>query len=112
MCACTEPAGTGIGAVCVERRGQKCPKKMWNHTRWHSDTHLQIIYEQGTLLSYDSFRRGFFPLENQEHSLQPAAAAAATIVGHTRPGLASLYARLVGRTLEPFVHVLEFGLFS
>ena len=27
VCACTEPAGTGIGAVCVERGGQTSPKK-------------------------------------------------------------------------------------
>ena len=37
-----------------------------------------------------------------------AAAAAAAAVGRTRPGSASMYARLVGLTLEPFVHVLDF----
>ena len=31
MCACTEPAATGIGTVCVERGGQTGPKKMLNH---------------------------------------------------------------------------------
>ena len=31
-------------------------------------------------------------------------------VGHTRPGSASLYARLVGLPIEPFVHVLDFVL--
>ena len=32
VCACTEPAGTGIGAVCVERGRQTWPKKLSNHT--------------------------------------------------------------------------------
>ena len=47
------------------------------------------------LLMYDSYSRA-----------SPAAAAAA--VGHTRTGSASLYARLVGLTLEPFAHALDF----
>ena len=34
-----------------------------------------------------------------------AAAAATAAVGHTKPGSESLYARVVGLTLEPFVHV-------
>ena len=36
-----------------------------------------------------------------------AATAAASAVGHTRPGSASLYARLVGLTLGPFNSVLD-----
>ena len=39
MCARTEPAGTGIGAVCVERSRQTSPKKRLDHTRCHSDKH-------------------------------------------------------------------------
>ena len=31
MCACTDSAGTGFGAVSVEHGGQTCPNKMWNH---------------------------------------------------------------------------------
>ena len=31
MCAWAEPAGTGVGAVCVERGEQTWPKKMFNH---------------------------------------------------------------------------------
>ena len=36
------------------------------------------------------------------------AAAAAAAVEHTRPGSASLYARLVRLILKPFLHVLDF----
>ena len=32
MCACTEPVGTGIGAVCVEYGRPKWPITMLNHT--------------------------------------------------------------------------------
>ena len=38
MCASTEPAGTGIGAVCVLRSGQTLPKQMLNHTHTHIGT--------------------------------------------------------------------------
>ena len=44
-----------------------------------------------------------FSLGKQEHSLQPAAAAVEA--RHMRPGSASLYAGVVGPSLEPFVHV-------
>ena len=45
VCACTEPAGSDYGAVCVERGGQTLPNKMLNHT--HDDnsdtpTYLQV----------------------------------------------------------------------
>jgi len=39
VCASTEPAGTGIGAVCVEGGGQTLPKKMLNHTHIHASPH-------------------------------------------------------------------------
>ena len=39
VCACTEPAGTGIGAVCVERGGQTWPNKMMDHTYDDTVTH-------------------------------------------------------------------------
>ena len=32
MCACTEPVGTGIGAMCVEYGRPKWPITMLNHT--------------------------------------------------------------------------------
>ena len=32
MRACTEPAGTGIGAVCVARGGHTSPENVLNHT--------------------------------------------------------------------------------
>ena len=51
-----------------------------------------------------------FELYAKKKKLSPtaaeAAAAAAATAGHTRPGPASLYARLVDLTLEPFVRVL------
>ena len=37
-CACTEPAGTGIGCVCVLRSGRMWTENI-NHTRQHSGTH-------------------------------------------------------------------------
>ena len=50
-----------------------------------------------------------FELYAKKKKLSPTAAeaaAAAATAGHTRPGPASLYARLVDLTLEPFVRVL------
>ena len=36
MYACTEPVGTGIGAVCVERGGPTCTKTMLNGAQKHT----------------------------------------------------------------------------
>ena len=33
VCACTEPAGNGIGTVCVERGGQTWPENAESHPR-------------------------------------------------------------------------------
>ena len=61
MCASTEPAGTGIGAVCVERVGQAWPKRMLNHT------HIPKNSKLGTLPSYTiRYEEAFFFLQNQE----------------------------------------------
>ena len=69
--------------------------------------------------SYISVMFGFVILRNQKSPAAAAAdvaaatttetVAAATAVGHTRPGSASLYVRLVGLTVAPFVlvHVLD-----
>jgi len=47
VCASTEPAGTGIGAVCVEGGGQTLPKKMLNHTHIHAHhTHTHTHTEK------------------------------------------------------------------
>ena len=40
MCACTEPVGTGIGAVCVEYGRLRWPITMLNHTHIHTHTHI------------------------------------------------------------------------
>ena len=40
VCACTESAGTGTGAVCVERGGLTWPKKGLNHKE--GGTHIQL----------------------------------------------------------------------
>ena len=57
MCACTEPVGTGIGAVCVEYGRPKWPITMLNHTNIQINipgTEKYIyIFIFGTLCSYD-----------------------------------------------------------
>ena len=69
--------------------------------------------------SYVSVTFGFIILGGKKSSAAAAAdvamaattaavaAAAAAAVGHTRPGSAWLYARLLGLTLGPFAHVLD-----
>ena len=58
MCACTEPVRTGIGAVCVEYGGPKCPITMLNHRTLVQNNVLFFYF--GTLWSYDPLWRGFF----------------------------------------------------
>ena len=56
MCACAEPVGTAIGAVCVESGGRKW---MLNHTHIQKNV---LFFIFGTLCSYDPLWRGFFSL--------------------------------------------------
>ena len=37
ICACTEPIGAGIGAVCVERGWPKWPNTMFTDTKKHTE---------------------------------------------------------------------------
>ena len=37
ICACTEPIGAGIGAVCVERGRPKWPMTMLTDTKKHTE---------------------------------------------------------------------------
>ena len=60
--------------------------------------HATHIPKGNLALMYDIY------LEQSFSSSKPPAAAAVA-VGHTRPRSASLYDRLVGLTLEPFVQV-------
>ena len=46
MCACTEPVGTGIGAMCVGRGRPKWPKTMLNHTRAHRHTYTVLAKKE------------------------------------------------------------------
>ena len=49
-CACTEPVGTGICAVCVERGRPKWPITMLNHThKTHKHTDTQTLEQLGFL---------------------------------------------------------------
>ena len=64
--------------------------------------------------TYASVTFGFITFYKQKSSsaaaadVAAAATTAAAAVGQTKPGLASLYGRLVGLTIEPFVHVFDF----
>ena len=61
-CACTEPAGTGTGAVCVERGGQTwSPQKIMNQT--HMLTHTCGETENKALYSHRFVMTSFFSLE-------------------------------------------------
>ena len=53
VCASTEPAGTGIGDVCIERGGEAWTEKMLNHTRKPKHRHTEKLKE-GTLPSCPS----------------------------------------------------------
>ena len=65
MCACTEPDGSGIGAVYVECDGQTWPINMLTHTNKYTqtDTFFQgnlpssAIRYQGALVRYETKKR-------------------------------------------------------
>ena len=58
MCACVEPVGTAVGAVCVEYGRPKWPITMLNHTHIVQKNVLFFIF--GTLCSYDPLWTSFF----------------------------------------------------
>ena len=60
MCACTEPGGTGISAVCVERGGQTWPDIMLNHARTYRETKTKAPYSRTV-----RHEKGVFSSENQ-----------------------------------------------
>ena len=68
MCACTEPNGTGIGAVCVERGVTKQSRKTILEPHSHPPTPAHTISTRHTLLSYDRAVKGDIFLEKQKDS--------------------------------------------
>ena len=61
MCACTEPAKKGIGAVCVECGRSKWPITILNHTNKHAYIQNNVLFLIfGNLCSYDPLWRVFF----------------------------------------------------
>ena len=57
MCACTEPDGSGIGAVYVKCGGQMWPINMLTHTYFGIHTNRYMISKQPTLVG-DPIIRG------------------------------------------------------
>ena len=70
MCACVEPVGTAIGAVCVEYGRPKWSITMLNHTHNHTHKHpwYRIMLCFLFLAAYartTRYEEAFFSLENQ-----------------------------------------------
>ena len=58
MCACVEPVGTAIGAVCVESGGRR--KWMLNHTHIPDTEERFVLYFWHPVLVRPVMRRLFF----------------------------------------------------
>ena len=86
--ACTEPAGTGNGAMCVERGGQMWPKKLLNthddtvaqtHTLAYRETQNKVPYFRTTCFEEAFFRKKTKKKRLARHiSIQPRRAVLAS----------------------------------
>ena len=61
MCACVEPVGTAIGAVCVEYGRPKWPITMLNHTHIPGTEECLVFYFWLPMLVRPVMKRLFFP---------------------------------------------------
>ena len=72
MCACTEPARTGIGAMCVEYGRLKWPITMLNHT--HCTEERFVFYFWHPMLVRPVIKRLYFPWKIKEKKARFARA--------------------------------------
>ena len=82
MCACTEPARTGIGAVCVEYGRPKWPITMLNHTTKHP--RYRIMFGFLFLAPYARTTRheeALFALENNGEISSLRSRASLLVIG-------------------------------
>ena len=77
MCACVEPVGTAIGAVCVEYGRPKWSITMLNHT--HCTEECFVLYFWHPMLVRPAMKRLFFPWKTKEKKARFARAP------HERP---------------------------
>ena len=72
MCACVEPVGTAIGAVCVEYGRPKWSITMLNHT--HCTEECFVLYFWHPMLVRPAMKRLFFPWKTKEKKARFARA--------------------------------------
>ena len=72
MCACVEPVGTAIGAVCVEYGRPKWSITMLNHT--HCTEECFVLYFWHPMLVRPVMKRLFFPWNTKEKKARFARA--------------------------------------
>ena len=72
MCACVEPVGTAIGAVCVEYGRPKWPITMLNHTRCTEECF--VFYFWHPMLVRPVMNKLFFPWKTKEYKARYARA--------------------------------------
>ena len=65
MCACVEPVGTVIGAVCVEYGRPRWPITMLNHTHKHIVQKNVLFYILAPYARTTRYGEDFFSLEKQ-----------------------------------------------
>ena len=89
MCACTEPVGTGIGAVRVERDRQKWPITMLNNT--HTLTRYRLIKNKSPYTLARPVRKTFFPWKAKEKRLALRASRASLLLLNTRYSMSAYH---------------------
>ena len=91
MCACTEPDGSGIGAVYVKFGGQTWPKNILTHINTHKPIPFQDNIPSSAIRYQEAFVRWKTKNKGSRFALARLIIILATVVTTTCAGYINLY---------------------